>query len=34
VAYGNMTALLVEGMKAQQSTIHSLQITLSTLMST
>ena len=34
VAYGNMTALLVEGMKAQQSTIHSLQTTLSTLMST
>jgi len=34
VAYGNMTALLIEGMKAQQSTIHSLQITLSTLMST
>jgi hypothetical protein len=34
VAYGNMTALLIEGMKAQQSTIHSLQTTLSTLMST
>ena len=34
VAYGNMTALLVEGMKAQQSTIHSLQTILSTLMST
>jgi hypothetical protein len=34
VAYGNITALLVEGMKAQQSTIHSLQTTLSTLMST
>jgi hypothetical protein len=34
VAYGNMTALLVEGMKAQQSTIQSLQTTLSTLMST
>jgi len=34
VAYGNMTALLVEGMKAHQSTIHSLQTTLSTLMST
>lgn len=34
VAYGNMTALLVEGMKAQQSTIHSLQTTLSTLMYT
>jgi len=34
VAYGNMTSLLVEGMKAQQSTIHSLQTTLFALMST